>query len=152
MLVKTSNAGSGEIQDIKNGDGLTVSQMLAKFIDAKARQFTGKTGYSPIGAVVGATYPEEARNLREMMPVSYFLVPGFGAQGGGARDIVPCFNTDGLGAIVNSSRGILYSHMSDRERNCCTKEEYLQSVYHAAKTMQEEIYQALKESYPNMLY
>lgn len=152
VLVKTSNAGSGEIQDIKNNDGLSISQMLAKFVDENAKQFIGKNGYSPIGAVVGATYPDEARLLREMMPVSYFLVPGYGAQGGGAHDIVPCFNADGLGAIVNSSRGILYAHMSDSERKSCTKEEYLQSVYHAAKKMQEEIYFALKDSYPNMLY
>lgn len=152
VLVKTSNAGSGEIQDLKNEDGLTISQMLAKFVHEKAKQFTGKTGYSSIGAVVGATYPEEARLLREIMPSSYFLVPGFGAQGGDARDIVPCFNADGLGAIVNSSRGILYTHMSDDERNTCTKEEYLESVSHAANAMQKEIYSALKESYPNMLY
>lgn len=152
VLIKTSNAGSGEIQDIKNKDGLTISQMLAKFVYEKAKQFTGKTGYSSIGAVVGATYPEEARMLREIMPSSYFLVPGFGAQGGDARDIVPCFNADGLGAIVNSSRGILYTHMSDDERNTCTKEEYLASVLRAANTMQKEIYSALKESYPNMLY
>lgn len=152
VLVKTSNAGSGEIQDLKNADGLTVSQVLAKFVHEKAKQFMGKTGYSPIGAVVGATYPEEARLLRSLMPSSYFLVPGYGAQGGDARDIVPCFNADGLGAIVNSSRGILYTYMSDDARNTCTKEAYLESVSHAAKAMQKEIYSALKESYPNMLY
>ncbi len=152
VLVKTSNAGSGEIQDIKREDGLTVSQTLAGFVEEKAKQFVGANGYSSIGAVVGATYPEEARLLRERMPTSYFLVPGYGVQGGGAHDVVPCFNADGLGAIVNSSRGILYSHMSDDTRNSCTKEAYLRNVYHATKAMQEEIYSALKRSYPNMRY
>lgn len=152
VLVKTSNKGSGDIQDIKDESGFTVSQLLAKNIARKAELFTGDTGYSPIGAVVGATYPEEAADLRKIMMKSYFLVPGYGAQGGDASDILPCFNSDGLGAIVNSSRGILYSHLSDENRKTCTRNEYLDSVYNAAKTMQQEIYAMLKANCPNMKY
>lgn len=152
VLVKTSNSGSGEIQDVKTESGATVSQKLAEYVEAQAGLFTTESGYSPIGAVVGATYPEEAALLRKIMPSGYFLVPGYGAQGGSARSILLCFNPDGLGAVVNSSRGILYSHMSDAQRETCTKEEYLSSVLAAAKAMQEEIYNTLKDNYSNMIY
>ncbi|MGE5405406.1 MAG: orotidine-5'-phosphate decarboxylase, partial [Candidatus Saccharibacteria bacterium] len=104
ILAKTSNKGSGLIQDIRNQKGRSVSEELALFIDEKAASYKGVGGYSPIGAVVGATYPQEAHYLRKLMPKSLFLVPGFGAQGGTAVDVVPCFNPDGLGAIINASR------------------------------------------------
>lgn len=152
ILVKTSNFGSGEIQDIQDNSGNTVSQLLAKNVSSYAKMFTGKTGYSSIGAVVGATYPEEAKILRKIMPISYFLVPGYGAQGGNASDILPCFNEDGLGAIVNSSRGLLYSHMSETVLNTCTKKEYLESVFNATKAMQQEIYNMLKSNCSKMSY
>ena len=151
VLVKTSNSSSGEIQDVKTAEGVTISQMLAKYIDSQLQE-PGVHGYTSIGAVVGATYPEEAAELRKLMPRSFFLVPGYGAQGGSAEDILPCFNEDGLGAIVNSSRGILYTHMTAEERKSCTKEEYLQSVYAAALKMKNEIYGVLKETYTKMKY
>lgn len=152
VLVKTSNTSSGEVQDIIRSDGLTVSQSIAKYVAEHAAQFIGKHGYSSIGAVVGATYPEEAATLRKLMPKSYFLVPGYGVQGGSANDILACFNPDGLGAIVNSSRGVLYTHMSDEERSNCTKEEYLNSVKNAVIKMQKDIYSTLKMYYPDMMY
>ena len=152
VLVKTSNTSSGEIQDIITRTGLTVSQNIAKYVAEQAALFAGEYGYSSIGAVVGATYPEEATSLRQMMPKSYFLVPGYGAQGGGAQDILPCFNSDGLGAIVNSSRAILYTHMSDDERLYCTRDTYLQSVLDATIVMRNEIYAALKQHCANMRY
>ena len=86
------------------------------------------------------------------MPKSYFLVPGYGAQGGGAEDIVPCFNSDGLGAVVNSSRGILYTHMSDEERVSCSRQEYLKSVRTATLSMRDDIYHALKVNFEHMIY
>lgn len=131
---------------------MTVSRTLAKYIADQAERFTGDTGYSAIGAVVGDTYPEEARLLRKIMPNNYFLVPGYGVQGGSAVDVLPCSNIDGLGAIVNLSRGILYSHMSDPVCNICTKEEYLKSVYQATKAMQQELYCILKANCANMRY
>ena len=152
VLVKTSNISSGEIQDVVAANGLTVSQNIASYVSDHAKLLMGKYGYSPIGAVVGATYPGEAVTLRKMMRESYFLVPGYGAQGGGAKDILPCFNEDGLGAVINSSRGILYTHMSDEEREKCTRQEYLQGVKNATLSMKNEIYTALKENYLNMVY
>ena len=132
--------------------GISVSESIVAYVAKKAEMLVGQYGYSPIGAVVGATYPKDAAKLRRMMPVSYFLVPGYGAQGGGADDILPCFNPDGLGAVVNSSRGILYSHMSDGERNACSREEYLESVRKATFKMREDIYSSLKMAYPEMVY
>ena len=152
ILVKTSNVSSGEIQDVITSDGMTISQSIAKYVSSQADEFMGERGYSSIGAVVGATYPEEAVALRKLMPRSYFLVPGYGAQGGGAKDILPCFNQDGLGAIVNSSRGILYSHMTDEERMKCTKEEYLNSVRKSTIKMREDIYSELADNFSQMLY
>lgn len=152
VLVKTSNTSSGEIQDVITSTGMTVSQSIAKYVSEQADTCTGAHGYSAIGAVVGATYPEEAVSLRGLMPRSYFLVPGYGAQGGGAKDILPCFREDGLGAIVNSSRGILYAHMTDEERAVCTRREYLLRVRMAARNMREDIYAALKKEYRQMIY
>ena len=152
VLVKTSNPSSGEIQDVVALDGMTISQSIAKYVSEQADTFIGEHGYSSIGAVVGATYPEEAVLLRKLMPKSYFLVPGYGAQGGGAKDILPCFNEDGLGAIVNSSRGILYTHMTNEERAQCSRQEYLLSVRMATIQMQKDIYSILQQEYPKMVY
>ena len=152
VLVKTSNVSSGEIQDVMTANGTTVSQSIAKYVSQQAEAYVGKYGYSSIGAVVGATYPEEAHSLRKLMQRSYFLVPGYGAQGGSAEDIVPCFNEDGLGAVVNSSRGILYTHMSEEERKRCSCEEYLKRVRGAALKMREDIYGILKKNHKHMLY
>ncbi len=152
VLVKTSNTSSGEIQDAVTSSGMTISQSIAQYVCEQADTFVGEHGYSSIGAVVGATYPEEAISLRKLMPRSYFLVPGYGAQGGSAKDILPCFNTDGLGAIVNSSRGILYTHMSEKERTQCSRHEYLLSVKAATLQMQEDIYSVLKNECRQMIY
>lgn len=152
VLVKTSNTSSGEIQDVIRKDGHTISQSIATYVVDHSISCVGKYGYSSIGAVVGATYPEEAVSLRKIMPKSYFLVPGYGVQGGGSKDILPCFNADGLGAIINSSRGILYTHMSDDERNSCTREIYLNSVRNAVIEMQKDIYTTLKENFIDMIY
>ena len=112
----------------------------------------GKYGYSSIGAVVGATYPEDAIILRNLMPRSYFLVPGYGAQGGSSKDILPCFNSDGLGAVVNSSRAILYTHTSGEIMEKCSRQEYLSNVRTATIKMQEDIYSVLKHHCENMVY
>jgi len=152
VLVKTSNVSSGEIQDVIAANGMSVSQNIAQYVAENVDAGMGKYGYSSIGAVVGATYPEEAILLRKLMSRNYFLVPGYGAQGGDAKDILPCFNADGLGAIVNSSRGILYAHMSEEEREKCSREAYLQGVRTATINMQRDIYNALKREYPSMCY
>ena len=152
VLAKTSNIGSGEIQNAITKRGMTVSQSIAAYVQEHVADLMGEYGYSSMGAVVGATYPKEAAVLRQLMPKSYFLVPGYGAQGGGARDVLSCFCEDGLGAVINSSRGILYDHMSDEERRKCTSNEYLYSVKTAVNKMQEELYSSLKTTFSKMLY
>lgn len=105
VLVKTSNPSSGEFQDCLI-DGRPLYELVAdKVAEWGSASMDG--AYSNVGAVVGATYPEMSRALRKQMPRTYFLVPGYGAQGGAAEDLRHCFNEDGLGAIVNSSRGII---------------------------------------------
>jgi len=110
ILVKTSNKSSGEFQDLIAGDAEVFVKVAEKVSEwSRGAGLIGKRGYSCVGAVVGATYPEQAARLRKLMPASYFLVPGYGAQGGSAKDVALCFNADGLGAIVNSARGIIYA-------------------------------------------
>ena len=109
VLVKTSNPSSGELQDLLVGDE-HIYEKVAQCVNKWNEETIGKSGYGAVGAVVGATYPEQAKVLRKLMPKSYFLVPGYGAQGGGAEGVKPCFNEDGLGAIVNSSRGIMCAY------------------------------------------
>ena len=112
VLVKTSNPSSGEFQD-KLVDGRPVYELVAdKVVEWGADCMDG--AYSNVGAVVGATYPEMSAILRKLMPNTYFLVPGYGAQGGTAKDLKPCFNEDGLGAIVNSSRGIIAAYKQEQ--------------------------------------
>ena len=111
VLVKTSNPSSGEFQD-KLIDGRPLYELVAeKVVEWGNESMDGN--YSNVGAVVGATYPEMSRILRKLMPHTYFLVPGYGAQGGTAEDLRYCFNEDGLGAIVNSSRGIIAAYKKD---------------------------------------
>lgn len=152
VLVKTSNKSSAEIQDVLTPQGNTISQSIAKYVSEQADMFIGKYGYSSIGAVVGATYPEEALILRKLMPRSYFLVSGYGAQGGSSKDILPCFNSDGLGAVVNSSRDILYTHTSGETMEKCSRQEYLNNVRTATIKMQEDIYSVLKHHCENIVY
>ncbi len=112
VLVKTSNSSSAEIQDliIKHNDK-KIFEHVAELVDIWGRKLIGQRGYSSVGAVVGATFPNEAQILRRAMPKTIFLVPGYGAQGATARDILPTFNEhDGYGAIINASRSINYPH------------------------------------------
>ena len=111
VLVKTSNPSSGEFQD-RLVDGRPLYELVAeKVVEWGEASMDGD--YSNVGAVVGATYPEMSKILRKLMPKTYFLVPGYGAQGGTAEDLKYCFNEDGLGAIVNSSRGIIAAYKKD---------------------------------------
>ncbi|HEU5082734.1 MAG TPA: orotidine-5'-phosphate decarboxylase [Acidimicrobiales bacterium] len=106
VLVKTSNPGSGELQDVGAGEGTTVADRMAERVAAWGAEHLGASGLSAVGAVVGATYPDHARALRERMPDTVFLVPGYGAQGASAADAVAGMRPDGRGVLVSSSRGI----------------------------------------------
>lgn len=106
VLVKTSNPSSGELQD-QCIDGKPVYRVMGEFCEHWGEELPGKYGYSGVGAVVGATYPDQLTELRKALPHTFFLVPGYGAQGGGAEGVAGAFDKNGLGAIINSSRGIL---------------------------------------------
>ena len=111
ILVKTSNPSSGEFQDQLIG-GKPLYELVGEKVAEWGEDHCGDT-YSYIGAVVGATYPEQGKALRKVLPKSFILVPGYGAQGGKGKDLVHFFNEDGLGAIVNSSRGIIAAYRQE---------------------------------------
>jgi orotidine-5'-phosphate decarboxylase len=112
VLVKTSNPSSGEFQD-REVDGKPLYEIVGEMVDKwGADSMDGN--YSNVGAVVGATYPEMGKILRDIMPKAYILVPGYGAQGGKGKDLTHFFNSDGLGAIVNSSRGIIAAYKQEK--------------------------------------
>ena len=106
-LVKTSNPSSGDFQDLPAQDGRPFYEHVAEKLREWGQGLLGASGYSCVGAVVGATYPEEAARLRELLPNAFFLVPGYGAQGGTAAELAPAFDPRGYGAVVNASRSII---------------------------------------------
>ena len=129
VLVKTSNPSSGELQDKPLADGNTVYRAMGAMCEGWGEKLPGKYGYSGVGAVVGATYPAQLEELRAAMPHTFFLVPGYGAQGGAADDVAPGFDKNGLGAIVNSSRGIM----------CAWQKEGIDGQDYAAAARREAI-------------
>ena len=110
ILVKTSNPSSGELQDLKLADGRTVYECMGDMVEGWGVGMVGGYGYSAVGAVVGATHPAEAAILRGRLAHTFFLIPGYGAQGGNAQMLKNCFDARGLGGIVNNSRGILCAY------------------------------------------
>ena len=141
VLVKTSNPSSGELQD-RLVDGKPVYELVGEQVAAWGEECMGGGAYSYVGAVVGATYPEQGKILRKVMPKTFILVPGYGAQGGKGADLVHFFNEDGLGAIINSSRGIIaayqqeqYAHFGERG--------YADAARAAVIAMREDIAEAL---------
>jgi orotidine-5'-phosphate decarboxylase len=112
VLVKTSNPGGGLFQDLLC-EGRPLYRHVAEYVEALARQTAGACGYGAVGAVVGATYPQQLAELREAMPHTWFLVPGYGSQGAAARDVAAAFDDQGTGAIVNNSRGIIFAHAAE---------------------------------------
>jgi len=113
VLVKTSNPSSGELQDLAQGDG-AVSDAMARLVAGWGASRLGACGLSDVGAVVGATWPDQARRLRALMPDTVFLVPGYGAQGGSAADALAGARGDGRGVLINSSRGIIAAWMATK--------------------------------------
>lgn len=109
VLVKTSNPGGRTFQDLTAADE-PVYRHVARLVDSLAASSLGESGYGAVGAVVGATYPAQLAELRAAMPHTWFLVPGFGSQGGAAADVAAAFDQRGLGAIINNSRNIIFAH------------------------------------------
>ncbi len=113
VLVKTSNPGSGDLQDLSTSTGKPIRDVVAEMVHALGEKHRGACGLTDVGAVVGATYPEQAKQLRALMPDTVFLIPGYGAQGGTAADAVAGFRADKRGAIVNNSRGIIFAYKQE---------------------------------------
>ncbi len=145
ILNKTSNPSSGELQDKTLEGGGTVYEEMARLVKGWGDDLKGERGYSSVGAVVGATYPEEAKKLRKMMSDNLLLVPGYGAQGGTADDVIPCFNDDGYGAIVNSSRGIDFAYEKEPYKDEFGLEEYVEASRKAALDMKDDIIRSLEK-------
>lgn len=140
VLVKTSNPSSGEFQD-QLVDGRPLYELVAEKVVEWGNECMGDK-YSNVGCVVGATYPEMGKVLRKLMPNTYILVPGYGAQGGKAEDLVHYFNEDGLGAIVNSSRGIIAAYKQEKYAEF-GEERYAEASRQAVIDMIEDIQSAL---------
>lgn len=134
VLVKTSNPSSGELQD-QCIDGKPVYRVMGEFCEQWGEELPGKYGYSGVGAVVGATYPDQLTELRKALPHTFFLVPGYGAQGGGAEGVAGAFDENGLGAIINSSRGILCAW----QKTGAAPEDYAKAAREEALRMREDL-------------
>ena len=135
ILAKTSNPGSGELQNVTAGDNDTVYGLMADLIEKWGAGTQGRYGYTRAGAVAGATYPEELQKLRARMPHTFLLVPGYGAQGGTAEDVQYAFQDGGKGAIVNSSRGIICAWQKTGKNG----EDYQEAARNAAIAMRDDI-------------
>ena len=143
ILVKTSNPSSGEFQD-RLIDGKPLYELVGEKVALWGADLMGDS-YSYVGAVVGATYPEMGKALRKIMPKSFILVPGYGAQGGKGKDLVHFFNQDGLGAIVNSSRGIIAAYKQEKYQKFGS-EHFADASREAVIDMQKDISEALEAS------
>jgi len=137
VLVKTSNPGGGLFQDLM-AEGMPVYRHVARWVEMQASQTKGRCGYGDVGGVVGATYREQLAELREAMPHTWFLVPGYGAQGGTPRDVAAAFDPAGLGAIVNNSRGILFAYRR-REYERFGAARWQEAVEAATREMIEQL-------------
>ncbi len=134
VLVKTSNPGGTMLQDLVVA-GRPLYQHLGEYVESLAAQTAGASGYGAVGAVVGATYPDQLLELRRAMPHTWFLVPGFGAQGATARDVAGAFQADGRGAIVNNSRGIIFAYSAPKYREAGGTTRWQSAVERATRDM-----------------
>lgn len=137
VLVKTSNKGSGDLQDVQTASG-KIYELMARNVNAWGGELAGLRGYSSLGAVVGATYPDEAKTLRKLMPKNIFLVPGYGAQGADAQMVKNCFNADGLGALIVAARSIIFAYEKDTDYP--EKNSWQESVKNALLKMNNELF------------
>lgn len=145
ILVKTSNPSSGELQDLKLENGKEVYAQVTDLVEEWGEELRGENGYSSVAAVVGATYPEQLEQIRKLAPHTYFLIPGYGAQGGKANDIALGFDTNGLGGIVNASRSLMCAYKSDNWKDKFVEEDYAKATRAEALRMKEELNNAKEE-------
>jgi orotidine-5'-phosphate decarboxylase len=145
VLVKTSNPSSVEIQDLVTEERITVAEKVARIVEQLGRTTRGSCGYHAVGAVVGATHPRWMKALRRIMPGSLFLLPGYGAQGGTAADVVDSFDAGGFGALVAASRSVMYP-FPGRLASEGSLAEIREAVRHAAESMRAAICEALNQA------
>lgn len=138
VLVKTSNPGGGLLQDRVSG-GQTVYAAVAELVTELNATRRGGCGYGPVGAVVGATYPDQLAELRSAMPDAWILIPGFGAQGGAADDVKAGFDAEGLGAVVNSSRHLIFAHARPEYREKFGDAKWQDAVAAATDEMNDQL-------------
>ncbi len=138
VLVKTSNPGGGQFQDLVAG-GLPLYRHVADYVEGLAAESAGLCGYGAVGAVVGATYPAQLVELREAMPHAWLLVPGYGSQGGTARDVGAAMDERGLGAIINNSRGIIFAHSRKQYADRFGPSRWQEAVEAATRDMIAEL-------------
>lgn len=146
VLVKTSNKSSGQVQDLLTDQGRSIYEIIADYVEEWGKSLKGKYGYSSVGAVVGATYPNQAKILRKILKSSYILVPGYGAQGGTAKDVAHSFHSNGLGAIVNASRSIMCAYQSEVWKNEYDEKRFDEASRAEALRMKEDINGALNRA------
>ena len=139
VLVKTSNPSSGELQDLKLENGKTIYETVGSLVENWGESLRGEYGYSSVAAVVGATYPEQLKVLREELPHTFFLIPGYGAQGGKAKDIALGFDKNGLGGIINASRSLMCAYKSDLWNEKFVDEDYAKATRAEAVRMKNEL-------------
>ena len=138
VLAKTSNPGGRTFQDLSL-DGKPLYRRVAEYIEREAAATAAASGYGAVGAVVGATYPEQLVELRGVMPHAWLLIPGFGSQGGTARDVAGAFDARGLGAIINNSRGIIFAHSREPFAGRFGARRWQEAVEAATLEMIEEL-------------
>ncbi|MBN2883443.1 MAG: orotidine-5'-phosphate decarboxylase [Clostridia bacterium] len=143
ILVKTSNPSSGEFQDLRLDSGERIYERMADMVKGWGTSLVGEYGYSSVGAVVGATYPDELKALRERMKKTPFLIPGYGAQGGAAADVMHGFDEKGNGSIVNSSRGLMCAWKNERYKNRFLQEDFCEAARHEAVEMRNALSAAI---------
>ena len=139
VLVKTSNPSSGELQDVKLENGEEVYIKVAKLVEEWGKDLRGKNGYSSVAAVVGATYPKQLKEIRKTAPHTYFLIPGYGAQGGKVEDIALGFDENGLGGIVNASRSLMYAYKADLWKDKFEEKDYAKATRQEALRMKRDL-------------
>lgn len=144
VLVKTSNKSSGELQDLYLDNGKMVYEQVASIVEKWGENLRGKYGYSSVAAVVGATYPEQLKKIREIAPHTFFLIPGYGAQGGKAKDISLGFDKNGLGGIINASRSLIYAYKSERWSSIYKDLQFEKATRAEAIRMRDEINEAIE--------
>lgn len=144
VLVKTSNQSSGELQDLKLESREEVYIKVAKLVEKWGNDLIGEYGYSSISAVVGATYPKQLQKLRNIAQHTFFLIPGYGAQGGKAEDIALGFDKDKVGGIVNSSRGLMCAYKSDLWKDKYVEKDFAKATRAEAIRMRNELNTAMK--------